>query len=367
VGDLWGRFAVPAILGSVSDEPEIAVAPPATETLMGRTRAAPVPPVAPNELQEMWVSLMRGSWSSIAVVPTDPGTSVKPVIDALVEAARQHDLGKFTIIDATGASVADRMRLADDLANVVAAGTRAIVAVDSLMTSLGGAHLVKDADVVLLVVHMSSSSFHSVQSTIEMIGHGRIVGSVGLPPAEQGPPTVPPRPAPVEPEAGLDVGPEILEAGGHRLVLNGAGVCRDSRGRRVYTGALYLPSPSTDDAAIVTADEPKAVRMVFSRSVQQDQVIAAFRKGFEDNSGALLPDLAPKLDLLRPCIPAEMADGSVLSIVYLPEKGTCVGVENGRTASVEGRDFAEAMFRCWLGNRPADAHVKDGMLGTRPP
>lgn len=332
---------------------------------MGRSRAASLPPVITSELQQMWISLMRGSWSSIAVVPTAPDTSAKPVTDALLEVARHHDLGKFTIIDAAGASVADRMRLADDLANVVAGGTRAVVAVDSLLESLAGVHLVKDTDAVLLVVQIGSSSFHSMQSTIEIIGHGRIVGSVGLARDEEALPSGPP--PSVEPEPDVDVGPEILQAGVHELVLNGAGLCRDSRGRRVYAGALYLPSPSKDDAAIVAADEPKAVRMVFQRGVQQEQVIAAFRKGFEDNSGALLSELAPKLELLRPFIPAEMKEGDVLSIVYVPEQGTRVGVENGTTTCVEGRDFAKAMFRCWLGDRPADASLKDGMLGMGSP
>jgi len=65
---------------------------------------------------------------------------------------------------------------------VVGRGARAVVAVDSLMQSLGGTPLVRDADAVLLVVRLGVSNFDSVQSTIDIVGRERILGAVALPP-----------------------------------------------------------------------------------------------------------------------------------------------------------------------------------------
>ncbi len=158
--------------------------------------------------------------------------------------------------------------------------------------------------------------------------------------------------------------PDTLDAGGGSLVLNGAGVRKKSFLKvKVYVGALYLASPSKDPAAIVASDEPKAVRMVFMRGVGRDQILGAFKEGFEKNSGDQLAGLLPKLELLKPAIPAELKEGQVLSVVYEPGKGSTVGVEGGEAVTVEGKDFADALFRNWLGKDPADSDLKKGMLG----
>jgi hypothetical protein len=129
----------------------------------------------------MWLSLMGGGWSSLVVVPTDPDVSARVVTGALAEVATFHDLGPFQIIDALGASPAVGEQLAKELASVVASGVRAVAAVDSLMQSLAGVHLVRDADAALLVVRLGPANFDYVQSTIDIIGRERILGAVTLP------------------------------------------------------------------------------------------------------------------------------------------------------------------------------------------
>lgn len=143
--------------------------------------AAAPPGASASELERMWRSLLQGAWSSLAVVPTDPGTPTGPVTAALAEITSHEEVGALRIVDARGASVDAGERLARDLAALVAAGTRAVAAVDSPIQSLGGVPLVAAADVVLLVVRLGFSDYESVQSTIEMVGHGRILGTVALP------------------------------------------------------------------------------------------------------------------------------------------------------------------------------------------
>lgn len=158
--------------------------------------------------------------------------------------------------------------------------------------------------------------------------------------------------------------PDTLDAGGGTLVLNGAGIRKKSFLKvKVYVGALYLTSRSRDAQAIVASDEPRAVRMAFLRDVDRDKILDAFKEGFENNSKAQLAALLPKLELLRPAIPAEIKERQVLSVVYEPGKGSTVGVEGGKEVTVEGKDFADALFRNWLGKEPADSDLKEGMLG----
>jgi hypothetical protein len=157
--------------------------------------------------------------------------------------------------------------------------------------------------------------------------------------------------------------PDSFDAGGKTLQLNGAGV-RKKFIVKVYVGALYLEAPSADPAAIVEADQAKAVRMFFLRNVGRDQIMGAFKDGFQNNSKERLPELLPKLEQLRPAIP-DLKEGSVLSVAYEPGIGTTVSADKGDPVTVEGKDFADALFRNWLGPDPADGGLKQAMLGGK--
>jgi Chalcone isomerase-like len=162
--------------------------------------------------------------------------------------------------------------------------------------------------------------------------------------------------------AGVKV-PDPIAVDGGELRLNGAGLRRATMFHvKVYVGALYLTAPSKDPEAIVRADEPKSVHMRFLRSVGRDKIMEAFREGFEKNSAAQAKELQPSLDRVAAVLPVELKEGSELAVTYLPGKGTTVASPSGEV-TIEGKPFADAMFRTWLGPRPADDDLKKAMLG----
>ncbi len=155
--------------------------------------------------------------------------------------------------------------------------------------------------------------------------------------------------------------PDTVSVGGKALRLNGAGV-RKKLFIQVYVGGLYVAQPSTDAAAIVAADAPKRVRMVFLRSVDRKKIMETYREGFENNSaGPALPGLLAKLDRIAPAL-ADMRRGGEMFVTYEPGKGTTVASAGGGSVTVEGKDFGDAMFRNWLGANPADADLKKAFL-----
>jgi hypothetical protein len=156
---------------------------------------------------------------------------------------------------------------------------------------------------------------------------------------------------------------DTIDVDGAKLTLNGAGI-RKKFVIKVYAGGLYLTQPSKDANAIVAADAPKRVRMVFLRDVSRDQVLDAYREGFRSNSGGPgLDGLLSKLEKLAPAIP-DLKEGAEMFVTYVPGKGTTVAAAGGGTpVTVEGKDFADAMFRNWLGSEPADGTLKEAMLG----
>jgi Chalcone isomerase-like len=157
--------------------------------------------------------------------------------------------------------------------------------------------------------------------------------------------------------------PDAIEAGGQKLVLNGGGL-RKKLFIKVYAAALYVPQPSREDAAVVALDAPKAVWMSFLRDLSRSQVMGAFREGFEKNSaGPGLTRLLAKLDEVAAAIPEELKDGQDMSVTYVPGEGTTVQAAGGRKVTVPGKEFADALFRNWLGPKPADDDLKAGLLG----
>ncbi|HUK66454.1 MAG TPA: chalcone isomerase family protein [Anaeromyxobacteraceae bacterium] len=160
--------------------------------------------------------------------------------------------------------------------------------------------------------------------------------------------------------SGVEV-PGTFTAGGQELKLNGAGLRRKFI-VNVYVGALYLAELSHDAEAVVAVEAPKAVRMAFLRDVTRSQMMGAFREGFENNTKEGLSDLLAKLSAVEGSLP-NLKRGEVLVVRYEPGQGSTIGVEGQPSVTVPGKDFADALFRCWLGPRPADDSLKKAMLG----
>jgi hypothetical protein len=159
--------------------------------------------------------------------------------------------------------------------------------------------------------------------------------------------------------AGVKV-PDSIQLDGKTLVLNGAGLRTKSFLKvKVYVGALYVTQRSTDAAAIVALDAPKAIRMTLMRDVDRSSMLSALKDGFESNSPTQAAALAPKLKLVEESFPAEFKEGQVFMVSYVPGQGSTLAVEGTKGLTVEGKDFADALFRVWLGPKPTDGGLED--------
>lgn len=156
--------------------------------------------------------------------------------------------------------------------------------------------------------------------------------------------------------------PDAVSVAGQDLKLNGGGI-RKKLFVKVYAGGLYLAQPSRDPAAIVAADAPKRVRMVFLRDVDKGKIMETYREGFRANSaGPGLEALLAKLDRIAPAV-VDMRRGGEMFVTYVPGQGTTVAAAGAAPVTIEGKDFADAMFRNWLGPRPADPDLKAALVG----
>ncbi len=153
--------------------------------------------------------------------------------------------------------------------------------------------------------------------------------------------------------------PETRKVEGKTLQLNGAGL--RTKVVKLYVGALYLEEPTTNAKEALESKQAKRFELHVLRDLSKKQVAETIREGFEKNSGADMAKLQDRLTKLVNAIPA-VNRGQVMSVTYVPGEGTTVAGPNNEPVTLEGEDFAHAMFSIWLGDSPAQDSLKKELL-----
>ena len=154
--------------------------------------------------------------------------------------------------------------------------------------------------------------------------------------------------------------PNIETFSDQELVLNGAGM-REKMWIDLYAGGLYVQSKTSDANSIINADKPMAMKLhIVSRLVSQEKMVSAVNEGFEKSSHGKA-SATEKAQFIA-CFKDEISSGNIFDIVYLNGKTTVYknGTEKG---FVSGLEFKKALFSIWLGKKPVDKDLKNGMLG----
>ena len=155
--------------------------------------------------------------------------------------------------------------------------------------------------------------------------------------------------------------PDTLSVAGKTLKLNGLGL-RKKAVFKVYVGGLYLEAPSSDAAAVLAADAPKALRMHFLRSIDRAKLVETFQEGFVANAGTKAAAEKENVDRLLATV-ADVKDGSVTTYTYVPGAGTLVNRDGKDVATIPGKAFADVLFSLWLGPKPPSEDLQRGLLG----
>ncbi len=151
---------------------------------------------------------------------------------------------------------------------------------------------------------------------------------------------------------------------GKGLVLNGLGLRKAYGLAKVYVAGLYLEKKNPDADQILGSDALRRIELRFVRNVGRDDIVKAWTEGFEKNVGASLADFKERLDTLNGAMP-DLREGDVLAFTAIPGKGTAVEVNGTTAATISGADFAKVLFSIWLGPKPPNAALREGLLGHR--
>ena len=157
-----------------------------------------------------------------------------------------------------------------------------------------------------------------------------------------------------------------LQVGTAKLQLNGAGV-RYKAIFKVYAAGLYLTARATTPEAVLAAPGPRLLQIVMLREIDGNELGKLFTKGMEQNApreefSKSINGIMRMSDVFS--TRKKLAAGESFAVEWVPGSGTVILI-NGKAAGepIQEPEFYSALMKIWLGNSPADAGLKDALLG----
>ncbi len=158
--------------------------------------------------------------------------------------------------------------------------------------------------------------------------------------------------------------PDSIDVNGQNLVLNGMAL-RKKAFIKVYVAGLYLPSQQSSADTILDADTARSLSMHFVRSVGGEKICGAWKEGLAANTPDASEDLKAKFNTLCKWM-ADAKDGDEYIFRYLPGTGTEVWFKSQKKGVIESKAFADALYRCWIGQKPGPGEAfKQALLGAK--
>jgi hypothetical protein len=165
--------------------------------------------------------------------------------------------------------------------------------------------------------------------------------------------------------AGIKFDPQI-QVGGTPLLLNGAGV-RYKAIFKVYAAGLYLTRKAATPEAVLGAPGPRRMNIVMLRDIDGNELGKLFTRGMEQNASR--DDFAKSIPgTIRMgeifAAKKKLVAGDSFQVDWVPGQGTYILV-NGKAMAepIKEPEFYSSLIKIWLGNQPADAALKDALLG----
>lgn len=158
--------------------------------------------------------------------------------------------------------------------------------------------------------------------------------------------------------------PDTITVGNKTLVLNGMGV-RSKFFVKVYAAGLYLEKKSADANAIIQSDAAKRMVLQFIRSeVTREQMTEAFDEALKNNGPDKAASLQSEIGQFLKALET-MREKEQFVVTYLPGAGTTVTVRGKDKVTIPGAAFGQLVFSMWLGPKPPNSDLKNGLLGKK--
>lgn len=134
--------------------------------------------VPDQQAQELWFSLEREPWNSLAVVPAAAGASTFNIVKSLKEVAEMRGLQSVQTIDCNRVGLAEVGEAQTRLQTFASLGHKVIFNTASPVDTPAAAALVRAADAVLLVAHLDRTYVADMQRVVAVVGREKFIGCV---------------------------------------------------------------------------------------------------------------------------------------------------------------------------------------------
>lgn len=157
---------------------------------------------------------------------------------------------------------------------------------------------------------------------------------------------------------------DSLRVGSSELLLNGAGL-RSKLFIKVYVGALYVSQKSTTPTALLDSTAPRRMQLRLLRDLGADALHEALEDGLNsNNTPAELAEIKSQSEQLAGIMKGigKVREGDTVAIDFQAD-GIAVSLNGEVRGKVAGANFARALLKVWLGDKPVDASLKKALLG----
>ncbi len=160
--------------------------------------------------------------------------------------------------------------------------------------------------------------------------------------------------------------PDQITIGTQNLVLNGAGLRKKKKFFKlwdVYVAALYLPTKSSDAAAIMASPALKVIDIVYLRSIDREALQEAWTESFKK---VCAKDCEAAKDQLK-AFNDLMVDVKAKSRTKLTFEKDGINVEvkgkSDKSALISGEAFRRIILEIYLGKNPMAPELTAKLLG----
>jgi len=154
---------------------------------------------------------------------------------------------------------------------------------------------------------------------------------------------------------------DTIRIGENTVTLSGMGIRTKTFLKvKVYVAGLYMEKPSKNARDIIGSDQARAMVMIFLyKKVKGEDLMEAWREGFEANTPSAGPDLKKRMDQFVSLFSVSAMKDDRYIFAYEPGKGTTVTLKGENKATIPGADFASALMAIWFGDKLGDGGLKD--------
>jgi hypothetical protein len=154
--------------------------------------------------------------------------------------------------------------------------------------------------------------------------------------------------------------PDTMDLNGKQLHLNGLGL-RTKFFFKVYVAVLYIENTSKDAQTILAQPNDKHLKLHFLRDVGADKIREAWSEGYQSNCTEQCAETEPEIRRLNSWM-QDMKEGDALAFT-ISGNTFSVSINGKEIGSISNPAFARNILSIFLGNRPPNAELKEGLLG----